>query len=166
MGHTWLADDDKMCAPCLVLLLWGNKDVWYFRVVSSGINHRLSHISQICSGFKSGRVPLKFIKLWQFCFSVLFRFSILFICRKWVYVVKQNFFLNLLFKNCCLPLKEMAKFSAIDQILQGIICQSRAGTGEPDCQLLNRLMVSLKLCHTERPLPFKQLNKLENINYV
>lgn len=79
-----------------------------FQSFSSEINHRLSHISQICSGFISGRVPLKFIKLWQFGFSVLFRFSVLFICRKWVYVVKQNFKENLLFKNCCLPLKEMA----------------------------------------------------------
>lgn len=111
MGHTWLADD-KMCTPCLVLLQWGNKDVWYFRVVSSEINHRLSHISQICSGFITGRVPLKFIKQWQFHFLVLFRFSVLFICRKWVYVVKQNFKENLLFKHCSLPLKkwQVARF--------------------------------------------------------
>lgn len=58
----------------------------------------------------------------------------------------------------------MARFSAIDQILQGMISQSRVGTGEPGCQqwnvvLLNRLMVSSKLCHTETPLPLSVNNK-------
>lgn len=166
VGHTWLADD-KMCTPCLVLLQWGNKDVWYFRVVSSEINHRLSHISQICSGFVYGRVPLKSIKRWQFHFLVLFRFSVLFICRKWVYMVKQNFKNSCFSRTDVFPWKkwQMARFSAVDQILQGIIFQSKVGTGEPGCQqwnavLLNRLMVSSELCHTERPLPLPLNNKI------
>lgn len=160
MGHTWLADD-KMCSPCLVLLLWGNKDVWHFRVVSSEINHRLSHISQICSGFISGRVLLKSIKLWRFRCSVLFHFSVPFICQKWLYVVKQNLKENLLFRSCCLPLKEMAngkifcnRWNSPRDNLPKQSWNWRAWLS----QLLSRLMVSLKLCHTERPLPLS-LNK-------
>lgn len=69
--HTWLVAY-KTYSPCLVLLQQGYKDVWYFGVDSSEINHRLSHISQICSGFISvERVPWK-AKLPWFHFVVLF----------------------------------------------------------------------------------------------